>query len=230
MVGTSSMAHDILEPADDGIHLSIRLPGVEVGTVGGGTGLPHARAYLALLGCLGPGRAYRLAQIVAAAALCLELSASASASLPGQLELRPRPPAAQRPRLSASRGYRWPRTRPRPRASVGAPPEWPAALAWTDDWPPAVEMPAACSAGRSTAAPCGPRCGCARRGAATSLSPRRARPIAGSRPEPELQPVLITTCHARGYAGGAYLPLSCGVVPSRPRAWRSSRVSRAQVR
>jgi hydroxymethylglutaryl-CoA reductase (NADPH) len=83
MVGTSSMAHDVLEATDDGVELSIRLPGLEVGTVGGGTGMPHAQAYLSLLGCAGPGSAYRLAQIVAAAALCLELSASASASMRG---------------------------------------------------------------------------------------------------------------------------------------------------
>ncbi len=60
--------------------LAIRLPGLEVGTVGVGTGLPHARAYLSLLGCTGEGSAYSLAQIVAAAVLCLELSASAAAS------------------------------------------------------------------------------------------------------------------------------------------------------
>ncbi|MCA1644847.1 MAG: 3-hydroxy-3-methylglutaryl-CoA reductase [Chloroflexi bacterium] len=83
MVGTSSMAHDVLDAIDDGIHLAIRMPGIEVGTVGGGTGLPHARAFLSMLGCQGPGSAYRLAQIVAAAALCLELSASAAASTPG---------------------------------------------------------------------------------------------------------------------------------------------------
>ena len=59
MVGTSSMAHDVLERLDDGIHLAIRLPGLEVGTVGGGTGLPHAQAFLSLLGCQGPGSAYR---------------------------------------------------------------------------------------------------------------------------------------------------------------------------
>ena len=83
MVGTSSMAHDILDRTEDGIHVGMRFPGLEVGTVGGGTGLPHAQAFLALLGCTGPGSAYRLAQIAAAAALCLELSASASASTPG---------------------------------------------------------------------------------------------------------------------------------------------------
>ena len=85
MVGTSSMAHDVLEPfADDsGIHLAIRFPGLEVGTVGGGTAMPHARAFLSLLRCAGPGSAYRLAQVIAATALCLELSAAASAATPG---------------------------------------------------------------------------------------------------------------------------------------------------
>jgi hydroxymethylglutaryl-CoA reductase (NADPH) len=83
MVGTSSMAHDVLDRTSDGIHVGMRFSGLEVGTVGGGTGLPHARAYLSMLECSGPGSAYRLAQIIAAAALCLELSASASASSPG---------------------------------------------------------------------------------------------------------------------------------------------------
>jgi len=83
MVGTSSMAHDVLDETGSGIHVGMRFAGLEVGTVGGGTGLPHARAYLSLLGCVGPGSAYRLAQIVAAAALCLEVSAAASASSPG---------------------------------------------------------------------------------------------------------------------------------------------------
>lgn len=83
MVGTSSMAHDVLDRTSDGVHVGMRFAGLEVGTVGGGTGMPHARAYLSLLGCSGPGSAYRLAQIIAGAALCLELSASASASSPG---------------------------------------------------------------------------------------------------------------------------------------------------
>lgn len=83
MVGTSSMAHEVLEPAGDGVHLAIRLAGLEVGTVGGGTVLPHARAYLSLLGCTGPGSVYRLAQIIAAATLCLELSASAAMASAG---------------------------------------------------------------------------------------------------------------------------------------------------
>ena len=83
MVGTSSMSHASAARAGDGIHLAIRFPGLEVGTVGGGTTSPHARAYLQLLDCLGPGKVYRFAQIIAATALCLELSAAASMASAG---------------------------------------------------------------------------------------------------------------------------------------------------
>ena len=83
MVGTSSMAQATATRVDDGIHLAIRFSGLEVGTVGGGTSIPHAQAYLQLLNCLGPGKVYRFAQIIAATALCLELSASASMAASG---------------------------------------------------------------------------------------------------------------------------------------------------
>ncbi len=83
MVGTSSMAQDVVEAVPGGVHVGMRFAGLEVGTLGGGTGMAYAQAYLALLGCRGPGSAYRLAQIIAAAAVCLELSASAAASSPG---------------------------------------------------------------------------------------------------------------------------------------------------
>ena len=83
MVGTSSMAHDVLEPVDGGIHLAVRFSGIEVGTVGGGTTLPSAHAWLESIGCAGRGKVYRLAQIVATTALCLELSASAAMATAG---------------------------------------------------------------------------------------------------------------------------------------------------
>jgi hypothetical protein len=83
MVGTSGMAQVTATRVEDGIHLSIRFSGLEVGTVGGGTGLPHARAYLQLMDCFGPGKVYRFAQIIAATALCLELSATASMATTG---------------------------------------------------------------------------------------------------------------------------------------------------
>ena len=83
MVGTSSMAHGTGRRVEGGIHCSLRLPGLEVGTVGGGTTLPYARSWLALIGCAGEGTVYRFAQIVAAATLALEISASAAMATAG---------------------------------------------------------------------------------------------------------------------------------------------------
>jgi hydroxymethylglutaryl-CoA reductase (NADPH) len=83
MVGTSSMAHGTGRRVEGGLHASIRFGGLEVGTVGGGTTLPSARDWLASIGCAGSGKVYRFAQIVAAAALCLEISASAAMATAG---------------------------------------------------------------------------------------------------------------------------------------------------
>ena len=83
MVGTSSMAHGTARRVEGGLHASIRFGGLEVGTVGGGTTLPSARDWLASIGCAGSGKVYRFAQIVAAAALCLEISASAAMATAG---------------------------------------------------------------------------------------------------------------------------------------------------
>ena len=83
MVGTSSMAQGTGRRVEGGLQATIRFGGLEVGTVGGGTTLPSAREWLASIGCSGPGKVYRLAQIVAAAALCLEISASAAMATAG---------------------------------------------------------------------------------------------------------------------------------------------------
>jgi len=86
MVGTSSMAHGAGRRVEGGLNVSIRLPGLEVATVGGGTTLPFARRWLEVMGCVGPGKVYRFAQIVAAAALALEISASAAMATAGSEE------------------------------------------------------------------------------------------------------------------------------------------------
>ncbi len=86
MVGTSSMAHGTGRRVEGGLNCTIRLAGLEVGTVGGGTSLPYARSWLALLGCAGAGKVYRFAQIVAAATLALEISASAAMATAGSRE------------------------------------------------------------------------------------------------------------------------------------------------
>jgi hydroxymethylglutaryl-CoA reductase (NADPH) len=86
MVGTSSMAHGSARPVEDGLQVSLRLPGLEVATLGGGTTLPYARRWLEVLGCAGDGKVYRFAQIVAAATLALEISASAAMATAGSAE------------------------------------------------------------------------------------------------------------------------------------------------
>jgi hydroxymethylglutaryl-CoA reductase (NADPH) len=83
MVGTSSMAQGTGRRVEGGLQATIRFGGLEVGTVGGGTTLPAARDWLTAIGCAGPGKVYRFAQIVAAAALCLEISASAAMATAG---------------------------------------------------------------------------------------------------------------------------------------------------
>src|SRR5919199_582771 len=64
MVGTSSMAHGTGRRVEGGLHIALRLPGLEVATVGGGTTFPYAKAWLESNGWPGPGKVYRFAQIV----------------------------------------------------------------------------------------------------------------------------------------------------------------------
>jgi hydroxymethylglutaryl-CoA reductase (NADPH) len=63
---------DLTDAGD--LYASVTLPALTVGTVGGGTGLGTGRECLEVLGCAGPGRAARFAEIVAAALLAGELS------------------------------------------------------------------------------------------------------------------------------------------------------------
>jgi len=75
----SSMGITSTEPRDEGLYISVFLPSLEVGTVGGGTGLPTQREALALLGVAGSGNppgtnALKFAEIIAAAVLAGELN------------------------------------------------------------------------------------------------------------------------------------------------------------
>lgn len=75
----SSMGIVTTEPREEGLYISVYLPSLEVGTVGGGTGLPTQREALQLLGVAGPGdppgtNALKFAEIVAAAVLAGELN------------------------------------------------------------------------------------------------------------------------------------------------------------
>lgn len=67
---------DLTEAGD--LYLSVTLPSLTVGTVGGGTHLGTSLECLRMLGCAGPGGAPRFAEIVAATALAGELSMGAA--------------------------------------------------------------------------------------------------------------------------------------------------------
>ena len=57
-----------------GLYASVTLPNIMVGTVGGGTGLPSAKACLELLGLVGSGNSNALAEVCAGIVLAGELS------------------------------------------------------------------------------------------------------------------------------------------------------------
>jgi NADP-dependent 3-hydroxy-3-methylglutaryl-CoA reductase len=67
-----------LEPSGDGVYASLLLPGLAIGTVGGGTQLPNQNDYLEMIGCAGDGGADRLAEVIAGFTLALELSTCAA--------------------------------------------------------------------------------------------------------------------------------------------------------
>ena len=83
MVGTSSMAHGTARRVEGGLQASIRFPGLEVGRSAAARPCPRPATGSPSIGCAGPGNVYRFAQIVAAAALCLEISASAAMATAG---------------------------------------------------------------------------------------------------------------------------------------------------
>lgn len=60
--------------ADGALYVSVTLPNVIVGTVGGGTQLPSQRACLELIGLAGPGRAHAFAELAACVCLAGEIS------------------------------------------------------------------------------------------------------------------------------------------------------------
>ena len=74
----ASLAMTVCESVDGKLYISVRMPAVEVGTVGGGTKLPCQSEALSMIGCLGNGKAKKLAEIVAVTVLAGELSTLAA--------------------------------------------------------------------------------------------------------------------------------------------------------
>ena len=79
-VTESSSAILHAEPAADGLYVSLTIPSLIVATHGGGTGLATQRECLEIMGCRGPGRVRKLAEIIAGVALAGELSLGAAIS------------------------------------------------------------------------------------------------------------------------------------------------------
>ena len=74
-VAESAIGMTRMEMAGDGdLYASVTLPNVMVGTVGGGTALPAAKACLDILGLAGPGHSTALAEVCAGTVLAGELS------------------------------------------------------------------------------------------------------------------------------------------------------------
>jgi NADP-dependent 3-hydroxy-3-methylglutaryl-CoA reductase len=98
-VHESSVAQLLMRPEPEGLYVSMMLPGLVVGTVGGGTHLPRQRALLEMMGCAGEGGTPRLAELIAGFALALDLS-TLSAIMSGQF-------AAAHERLGRNRPVRF---------------------------------------------------------------------------------------------------------------------------
>ena len=73
----SALVHSELTDQGD-LYYSVTLPSLIVATHGGGTGLPTQRECLGMMDCVGPGKARKLAEIIAATVLCGELSLGAA--------------------------------------------------------------------------------------------------------------------------------------------------------
>jgi NADP-dependent 3-hydroxy-3-methylglutaryl-CoA reductase len=98
-VHESSVSQLHVQPMEGGLYASMLLPSLVVGTVGGGTALPRQRQMLELMGCAGPGKVSRLAEIIVSFCLALDLS-TMSAIISGQF-------ASAHERLGRNKPVQW---------------------------------------------------------------------------------------------------------------------------
>lgn len=73
-VAESAVGITRMEPRGEDLFVSVTMPNILVGSVGGGTGLPSQSAGLNILGLKGTGKAAALAEVAAATCLCGEIS------------------------------------------------------------------------------------------------------------------------------------------------------------
>ncbi len=77
--GSSGILYTELTPEKD-LYISMTIPSLIVATHGGGTGLPTQRECLEVLGCVGKGKVFKLAEIIAGVVLAGEVSLGAAIS------------------------------------------------------------------------------------------------------------------------------------------------------
>lgn len=81
-VSESSVGITRMEVSPDGdLYISVMLPSIMAGTVGGGTGLGTQKECLQIMECYGPGKAKKFAEICGALALAGEVSIAAAMSV-----------------------------------------------------------------------------------------------------------------------------------------------------
>lgn len=74
-VHESALAQLHIELTDEGdAYCTMTLPSLVIGTVGGGTNLTQQRECLELIGCAGPGKSHKLAEVIAGWCLALDIS------------------------------------------------------------------------------------------------------------------------------------------------------------
>jgi hydroxymethylglutaryl-CoA reductase (NADPH) len=74
----ASLGISTVERTETGLYVSVRIPSLEVGTVGGGTSLPCQSEALEIMGCKGQGNALKFTEIAAAVILAGEISTLAA--------------------------------------------------------------------------------------------------------------------------------------------------------
>ncbi len=74
----SCMGYIYTETMGDDLYISLKLPSLIIGTVGGGVSLPTQRECLEILGCYGTGKAKKFAEVVTATLMAGEISLAAS--------------------------------------------------------------------------------------------------------------------------------------------------------
>jgi NADP-dependent 3-hydroxy-3-methylglutaryl-CoA reductase len=79
-VHESSMGILKVHDEGEGVRMSVYLPSLVIGTIGGGTGLPTQKEGLQIAGCYGAGNVFRLAEIIASTCLALDLSTGSAIS------------------------------------------------------------------------------------------------------------------------------------------------------